>query len=322
MLPKSLCMCYFFVDALAHCIKNALFVECVSASTEKSSVYMHSFFCRCTGALHKNIHYLWNASVHLQKSSAYTSFRETFQINLVTETCNRHPKPETKTIQNASLFFNKVNFVLSLSGIIFVWYGNWFSRLEQVHNAPKFPTAIRGWESIYKWLPILSTSINFSPRAVYYFWKFSFLNGKWLPAPLLVVFRISFWPIREWPIELNPNCSVNWLTAQKGKISSIFCNPIGQFSVAICKAICGFWWLRKIPLGDVTFEDSHQLWTICNGTFNSRIERKCLRKVLLRRSSGYLFLKRHEAQNTPRPMTITMTYSFLSTMLSAKQCCT
>ena len=53
MHPKSLCMRYFFVDALAHCIKNALFVECVSASTKKSSAYTHPFFCRCAGALHK-----------------------------------------------------------------------------------------------------------------------------------------------------------------------------------------------------------------------------------------------------------------------------
>ena len=46
MRPKSLCMCYFFVDAPAHCIKNALFVECVSASTKKSSAYMQPFFMR------------------------------------------------------------------------------------------------------------------------------------------------------------------------------------------------------------------------------------------------------------------------------------
>ena len=44
MRPKSLCMRYFFVDVLAHCIKNALFVECVSTSTKKSSVYTHPFF--------------------------------------------------------------------------------------------------------------------------------------------------------------------------------------------------------------------------------------------------------------------------------------
>ena len=58
----------------------------------------------------------------------------------------------------------------------------------------------------------------------------------------IAVFRISFCLIRELPIKSNPNCSVNWLTAQKvkkGKISSIFCNPIGQFSAAICKAIPG-----------------------------------------------------------------------------------
>ena len=54
MRPKSLCMHYFFVDVPVHCIKNALFVECISASTKKSSAYMQPFFCRCAGALHKN----------------------------------------------------------------------------------------------------------------------------------------------------------------------------------------------------------------------------------------------------------------------------
>ena len=37
-------MRYFFVDVPAHCIKNALFVECVSTSTKKSSAYMQPFF--------------------------------------------------------------------------------------------------------------------------------------------------------------------------------------------------------------------------------------------------------------------------------------
>ena len=36
-------------------------------------------------------------------------------------------------------------------------------------------------------------------------------------ADPLAVFTISFHPIRELPIESNPNCSVNWLTAQKVK---------------------------------------------------------------------------------------------------------
>ena len=35
--------------------------------------------------------------------------------------------------------------------------------------------------------------------------------------PSRAVFRVSFRPIRELPIESNPNCSVNWLTAQKVK---------------------------------------------------------------------------------------------------------
>ena len=34
---------------------------------------------------------------------------------------------------------------------------------------------------------------------------------------ILAVFRISFRPIRELPIQSNTNCSVNWLTAQKVK---------------------------------------------------------------------------------------------------------
>ena len=41
--------------------------------------------------------------------------------------------------------------------------------------------------------------------------------GYWLHPTTLAVFRISFRPIRELPIKSNPNCSVNWLTAQKVK---------------------------------------------------------------------------------------------------------
>ena len=48
------------------------------------------------------MHFLCSALEHLQKNSAYTSFWDAFQINLVTETCNRHPKPETK-IRNPKL---------------------------------------------------------------------------------------------------------------------------------------------------------------------------------------------------------------------------
>ena len=46
---------------------------------------------------------------------------------------------------------------------------------------------------------------------------FSFQGNIWLQNEIcrLAVFRISFRPIRELPIESNPNCSVNWLTAQK-----------------------------------------------------------------------------------------------------------
>ena len=40
---------------------------------------------------------------HIYKKIVHTqAFRSAFQINLVTETCNRHPKPETK-IRNPKL---------------------------------------------------------------------------------------------------------------------------------------------------------------------------------------------------------------------------
>ena len=80
--------------------------------------------------------------------------------------------------------------------------------------------------------------------------------------PTKALFRISFRPIQELPIESNPNCSVNWLTVQKvktAKKSSIFHNMIGQYSVAIYIVILGFWrWGKNTP-DDVTFEDSHKL---------------------------------------------------------------
>ena len=103
MCPKSLCMRYFFVDMLAHYIKNALFVECVSTSTKKCSAYTDPFFVDVLAHYIKTYIICGMRQCIYKKSSAYTSFQDAFQINLVTKTSNRHPKPETKTIQNAPL---------------------------------------------------------------------------------------------------------------------------------------------------------------------------------------------------------------------------
>ena len=51
-----------------------LFVECVSTSTKKVVHTCTRFFVDVLAHYKKNIHYLWNQPVHLQKSSTYTSF--------------------------------------------------------------------------------------------------------------------------------------------------------------------------------------------------------------------------------------------------------
>ena len=44
---------------------------------------------------------------------------------------------------------------------------------------------------------------------------------------------------------------------------------IGQYSVAIYKVILGFWrWGKNTP-DDVTFEDSHKLWSLRKGKIKS-----------------------------------------------------
>ena len=52
------------------------------------------------------------------------------------------------------------------------------------------------------------------------------LFSSFFRKAVIAVFRISFRPIRELPIESNPNCRVNWLTAQKVKKAKYY-----QFSV-------------------------------------------------------------------------------------------
>ena len=78
----------------------------------------------------------------------------------------------------------------------------------------------------------------------------------------LAVFRFSFRPIRELPIESNPNCSVNWLTAQKVKKAKYHQFSVIQlvsFQRPFVKRFLGSDDREKIPLGDVTFEDSRLL---------------------------------------------------------------
>ena len=60
----------------------------------------------------------------------------------------------------------------------------------------------------------------------------------------------------------NPNCSVNWLTAQKvkkAKYHQFSVIRLVSFQWPFVKQFLGSSCQKKIPLGDVTFEDSHQL---------------------------------------------------------------
>ena len=84
-------MHYFFVDALAHCIKNALFVECVSTSTKKSSAYTHPFFVDALAHYIKT-HIICGMRQRIYKKVVHTqAFRTHFRLTW-------SPKPETKTI--------------------------------------------------------------------------------------------------------------------------------------------------------------------------------------------------------------------------------
>ena len=90
MRPKSLCMRCFFVDAPAHCIKNALFVEWVSTSTKKSSAYMQPFFVDALAHYIKT-HIICGMCQHIYKKIAHTqAFRTHFRLTW-------SPKPETGT---------------------------------------------------------------------------------------------------------------------------------------------------------------------------------------------------------------------------------
>ena len=90
MRPKSLCMRYFFVDVPAHCIKNALFVECISASTKKGSAYMQPFFVDALAHYIKT-HIICGMCQRIYKKVAHTqAFRTHFRLTWP-------PKPETGT---------------------------------------------------------------------------------------------------------------------------------------------------------------------------------------------------------------------------------
>ena len=83
----------------------------------------------------------------------------------------------------------KNDMLLALFGIFLVRYGNWFSRPEQVENAPKFPGHQRAGISLQMASEIWP--INFNSRPVQYFWQFSFSNEKWFRTLLLVESRHS-----------------------------------------------------------------------------------------------------------------------------------
>ena len=52
--------------------------------------------------------------------------------------------------------------ILAVFGIIFVRYGNWFSRLEQVENAPKFPRPSEGVNQFANGFRNLTNQLKFS----------------------------------------------------------------------------------------------------------------------------------------------------------------
>ena len=81
----------------------------------------------------------------------------------------------------------KNDMLLALFGIFLVRYGNWFSRPEQVENAPKFPQPseggnqfANGFRNLTNHLQFLSCSYIFI-----YFWHFSFSNEKWFRKLLM-----------------------------------------------------------------------------------------------------------------------------------------
>ena len=81
---------------------------------------------------------------------------------------------------------------IALFGIIFVRYGNWFSRLEQVENAPKFPRPWEGGNQFANGFQNLTNQLQFSSCSYkhIYFWHFSFSNEKWFRT--LLISRLPF----------------------------------------------------------------------------------------------------------------------------------
>ena len=97
MHPKSLCMRYFFVDVPAHCIKNALLLECVSTSTKKV-VHTCSHFFVDVLAHYIKTHIIYGMRQRIYKKVAHTQafrmhFRLTWSLKPKTGTQNPKPKP-------------------------------------------------------------------------------------------------------------------------------------------------------------------------------------------------------------------------------------
>ena len=89
-------MCYFFVDAPDHCIKNALFVECISAPTKKVVHTCSRFFVDALAHYIKT-HIICGMRQHIYKKVAHTqAFRTHFRLTWSPkpETGTRNPKPK------------------------------------------------------------------------------------------------------------------------------------------------------------------------------------------------------------------------------------
>ena len=89
-------MRYFFVDVPAHCIKNALFVECVNPSTKKVVHTCSRFFVDALVHYIKT-HIICGMHQHIYKKVAHTqAFRTHFRLTWSPkpETGTRNPKPK------------------------------------------------------------------------------------------------------------------------------------------------------------------------------------------------------------------------------------
>ena len=139
------------------------------------------------------------------------------------------------------------------------------------------------WQDIITEQKLTKKTERFHPNICLIFLELSSLNfGTVFPTKAL--FRISFRPIQEWPIESNPNCSVNWLTVQKVKTAKNH-----QFSIIWLVSIQWpfiKWFLgsgggEKIPLMMWLLRILTNYDRSVRGKLNPRTERKCLRIVLM-----------------------------------------